>query len=60
MCFVDMTQTWLVMYEHSERVAENKQDQANSTETIEPGFIDKLVGMCKYRHILRDLKQGIE
>ena len=38
----------------------NKQDQENSTEIIEPGFIDKLVEMFKYRRILRDLKQDIE
>ena len=31
-----------------------------STSTIEPGLINKLVEMFKYRQILRDLKQDIE
>ena len=42
------------------RIPENKQEPPMSTSTIEPGFINKLVEMFKYRQILRDLKQDIE
>ena len=41
-------------------MALNKADQANSTESIEPGFVNKLVEMFKYRHIQRDFKQEID
>ena len=42
------------------KIVDNKQDQPTSTVSIEPGFINKLVEMYKYRRILRDLKQDIE
>ena len=42
------------------KVVDNKQDQATSTESFQPGFIGKLAEMFKYKHILRDLKQDIE
>ena len=40
--------------------AECKQVDPTKTATIEPGFVDKLVEMFKYRRILWDLKQDIE
>ena len=42
------------------KIPENKQEPPMSISTIEPGFINKLVEMFKYRQILRDLKQDIE
>ena len=53
--FHSALQTWFFNSE-----AFNKAEQANSTELIEPSFVNKLVEMFKYRRILCDLKQEIE
>ena len=55
-------QNWSFKYEAFIKTPDNKQDQSTSTATatIEPGFINKLCEMYKYRRILRDLKQHIE
>ena len=37
------------------KVTDNKQEQTNTAETTEAGFIDKLMEMFKFRHILRNL-----
>ena len=40
--------------------AERKQDDLTKAAKIEPGFVDKLMEMFKYRRILKDLKRDIE
>ena len=53
-------QKWFFNPEAYIKMAENKQDKTERAKIIEPGFIDKLNEMFKYRQVLRDLKQDIE
>ena len=53
-------QKWFYNPEAFKKQAEGKVDEPSEARKIEPGFIDKLLEMFKYRQILRDLKQDME
>ena len=53
-------QKWFYNPEAFKKQAESKTNEPKKARKIEPGFIDKLLEMFKYRQILRALKQYIE
>ena len=53
-------QKWFYNPEAFEKLPLSKNNEPRKARKIEPGFIDKLLEMFKYRQILRDLKQDID
>ena len=53
-------QKWFYNPAAFKKQAERKTNEPKKVRKVEPGFIDKLLEMFKYRQILRDLKQDIK